>query len=121
MAASYLSDGVTALLADDNRTVQLGYYLDCGIVLPKGVDGNQYAFALFGWGAYRTGHDHLYNAGVRCAAVPNGGGQHTLYGVDLIKDQSLFRIRTTVVSTTDRGVTAVNGRVSTTPGRLRKG
>lgn len=120
VAASYLSDGITALLADDNRTVELGYYVDCGIVQPKGVDGKQYTFALFGWGADGTGPDHVYNAGVRCTALADSGGQHTLSGVDLIKDQSLFRIRTTVVSTSDRGVTAVNGRVSTTPGAYGK-
>jgi hypothetical protein len=119
-AATYLSDGITALLADDNRTVSLGYYVDCGIVLPKGVDGKPYTFALFGWGADGTGADHLVNAGVRCTALAGSGGQHTLYGVDLLKDRALFRIRTTVVSTANRGVTAVNGRVTTTAGEYGK-
>ncbi|GAA2752753.1 hypothetical protein [Amnibacterium kyonggiense] len=112
VAASYLSDGITALLSDDNRTVFLGYFVDCRIVQPKGVDGQVYRFALSGWGEYGA----VSNAGVRCTAPPDSGGQHTLFGVDLVKDRALFRIRTTVVSTADRGVTAVNGRVSTTPG-----
>lgn len=116
VAASYLSDGITALLSDDGRTVALGYYVDCGIVLPKGVDGKQYRFALYGWGS--TGQ--VSNAGVRCTALADSGGQHTLSGVDLVQDRSLFRIRSTVVSTANRGVTAVNGRVTTTEGAYGK-
>lgn len=116
VAAAYLSDGITALLSDDNRTIALGYYVNCGIVLPKGVDGKQYRFALYGWGS----QGDVSNAGVRCTALPDSGGQHTISGVDLVKDQALFRLRTTVVSTSDRGVTAVNGRVSTTPGAYGK-
>ncbi|MGT2426477.1 FG-GAP repeat domain-containing protein [Amnibacterium kyonggiense] len=112
VAAAYLSDGITALLSDDGRTAFLGYYVDCGIVQPKGVDGEPYRFALFGWGRYGA----LSDAGVRCTALPGSGGQHTLSGVALVRERSLFRIRTTVVSTADRGVTAENGRVSTTPG-----
>lgn len=112
VAASYLSDGITALLSDDSRTVALGYYVDCGIVLPKGVDGEQYRFALYGWGS----QGDVSNAGVRCTALSDSGGQHTISGVDLVKDRSLYRIRSTVVSTSNRGVTAVNGRVSTTAG-----
>ena len=116
VAASYLSDGITALLSDNNRTVALGYYVNCGIVLPKGVDGKQYRFALYGWGSQGA----VENAGVRCATLPDSGGQHTISGVDLVKDQALFRIRSTLVSTSDRGVSAVNGRVSTTPGAYGK-
>lgn len=113
VAASYLSDGITAVLGDDGRTAELAYYVNCGFVQPRGVNHRPYAFALYGWGAFGNNAAHLYNAGVRCTAVRGG---HTLYGVDLVKTASLFRIRTTVVYTGDRGRTAVNGRVATTAG-----
>lgn len=105
--STYLSDGITALLSSDQRSVSLGYYVSCGIVIPKNHDTPPRAFSF---GLY--GHDGV-GTGVRCQALPDSGGQHQLLGVDAVKDGNSFLINTTVISTSNRGVTADSGLMRT--------
>lgn len=105
--STYLSDGITALLSSDQRTVSLGYYVNCGITIPKNHDTppQPFSFALYG-------HDGA-GTGVRCRALADSGGQHQLLGVDAVKDGDSFLINTTVISTSNRGVTADSGLMRT--------
>lgn len=101
--SAYLSDGITALLSSDQRSVSLGYYVDCGIIIPKdhSTPPQPFRFALYG-------HDGV-GTGVRCRALADSGGQHQLLGVDAVQDGDSFLINTTVISTSNRGVTADSG------------
>jgi hypothetical protein len=83
--------------------VSLGYYVNCGIVIPKNHESppQPFRFALYGYDGVGTG--------VRCRALPDSGGQHQLLGVDAVEDGDSFLINTTVISTSNRGVNADSG------------